>query len=340
MLLARGEHRVDRDLYIAVGAVLEADRRRESGRELAMDLGLGRARADRAPRDQVADVLRRDDVEEFAARGHAGLVDAHEDVARDAQPLVDPEAAVQVRIVDQPFPADRGARLLEVHAHEDLEVRSEPRALGREPGGVGDRAGRIVDRARTDHHQQAIGLPVQDLAHAPARVGNQLLDRGPLDRKEADQVLRRGQRHDVLDPFVVGERGLVRGNRSEVAVGRCRHGCLPLKKKPPGISALAVPWARSRVRLAVPLRQRARKEKRKAVVPANHAGIQPRSTPDWQITPPRRARRARCHACTRPRLLLPFRRWRRPRRGARPLRSGSTPRRFAEGTCPRRSPRA
>src|SRR5688572_32447769 len=48
-----------------------------------------------------------------------------------------------------------------------------------------------------------------------------------------------------------------------------------------------------RVRLAVPLRQKSRKEKVKAVVPANHGRIQPRSVPDWQITPPRRARPAR-----------------------------------------------
>src|SRR5919106_360628 len=121
VLLARGEQRVDGDLHVAVGAVLEAHRRREPGGELAVYLALGGARADRPPGDQVADVLRRDDVEELAARGHARLVDAHQKIARDAQALVDAEAAVEIRIVDQAFPPHRGARLLEVHAHQDFE---------------------------------------------------------------------------------------------------------------------------------------------------------------------------------------------------------------------------
>src|SRR5262249_47554369 len=45
--------RVDGDLYVTVRAVLEADRHRQARRELAMDLALRRARADRAPRHDV-----------------------------------------------------------------------------------------------------------------------------------------------------------------------------------------------------------------------------------------------------------------------------------------------
>ena len=45
---------------VAVGAVLEADRHRQARGQLAVDLALGGARADRAPADQVGDVLRRD----------------------------------------------------------------------------------------------------------------------------------------------------------------------------------------------------------------------------------------------------------------------------------------
>ena len=53
-----GADGVDRHLDVAVGAVLEADRHREAGAELAVDLALGGARADRAPADRVGDVLR------------------------------------------------------------------------------------------------------------------------------------------------------------------------------------------------------------------------------------------------------------------------------------------
>src|SRR5262245_25767205 len=59
VLLPRGEQRVDRDLHVAVGAVLEAHGSGQARGELAMDLALGGARADRTPGHQVADVLRR-----------------------------------------------------------------------------------------------------------------------------------------------------------------------------------------------------------------------------------------------------------------------------------------
>ena len=50
MVRLRGRlYRIDRDLDVAVGAVLEADRAGEAGGQFAVSLALGRARADRAP---------------------------------------------------------------------------------------------------------------------------------------------------------------------------------------------------------------------------------------------------------------------------------------------------
>jgi len=186
-------------------------------------LALGGARADRAPRHEVADVLRRDHVEELAAGGRAELVDAHQEIARDAQSLVDAEAAVQIRIVDQAFPAHGGARLLEVHAHQQLQLPRMAFPLGRQALGISERGRRIMDRAGPDHHQQTVGAAAQDLAHLPARLGDLRLHRAALDREEADQVLRRRQRDDVLDALVVGERGLVGGDGGEVVVQRRAH---------------------------------------------------------------------------------------------------------------------
>ena len=62
-----GADRVDRNLYVAVGAVLEADRHRKARAQLAVDLTLRRARANRPPGDRVRDVLRGDRVQELAA---------------------------------------------------------------------------------------------------------------------------------------------------------------------------------------------------------------------------------------------------------------------------------
>src|SRR5688572_13677913 len=101
-----------------------------------MHLAFGRARADRAPCDEVADVLRGDHVEELAADGHAALVEVEQKLARDAQALVDAEATVEVRVVDEAFPADGGARLLEIHAHDDEELAAELLAELREFPGI------------------------------------------------------------------------------------------------------------------------------------------------------------------------------------------------------------
>jgi hypothetical protein len=91
------------DADVAVGAVLEADGRRQARRQFAVHLAFGGARADGAPGDQVADVLRRDHVQELAAGGQAQAVDLDQQLARDAQAFVDAEGFVQVRVVDQPF---------------------------------------------------------------------------------------------------------------------------------------------------------------------------------------------------------------------------------------------
>ena len=87
--VGRGADRVDRDLDAAVGAVLEADRHREARGQLAVHLALARARADRAPGDEVGDELRRDRVEELAARRAAQLGEVEQEAPRDAQALVD-----------------------------------------------------------------------------------------------------------------------------------------------------------------------------------------------------------------------------------------------------------
>ena len=80
-------------------------------------------RAPMAPqRDQVGDVLRRDHVEELAARGQAELVEVEQELARHAQALVDVESCRRGGVVDQALPADGGARLLEVDAHDDQQI--------------------------------------------------------------------------------------------------------------------------------------------------------------------------------------------------------------------------
>ena len=195
-----GADRVDRDLDVAVGAVLEADRHREAGAELAVGLALRGARADRPPGDRVGDVLRRDRVEELAADREAELDHLEQQLAGDPQAGVDVGGAVEVRVVDQALPADRRPRLLEVDAHDDEHVVLQLARLGGEAVGVVERGFRVVDAARADDDHQPRVAPVEDvddfLAAADDRLGALL-----AQRQLADQVARRRQLDDFGDPL-------------------------------------------------------------------------------------------------------------------------------------------
>ena len=123
-------------------------------------------RAPMAPQETVsAEELRGDGVEELAAGAHPLLGEPHQQPTREREPLVDAEAPVQVRVVDQPLPADPGPRLLEVHPHDQEERVGQPTLGSCQPLGV--RPGRVdvVDRAGADDHQHPVVHPVEDGAH-------------------------------------------------------------------------------------------------------------------------------------------------------------------------------
>ena len=196
--------------------------------ELAVARALGRARADRAPGDQVGDVLRAEQVEELGAGGHAEAGQVEEEAARQLQAFVDREAAVEVRIVDVALPAERRARLLEVGAHDDQELVAQPVGRRLQPGRVLDRLVVVVDRAGTDDDHQA---PVAAVQHRgdrrPARLDQG--ERVVVDRNAFLQQRRRDQRPDRADAHVVDARRVERAAaaaRFAVVAGvvDCRHG--------------------------------------------------------------------------------------------------------------------
>src|SRR6185312_482688 len=194
---------VDRDLRVPVGAVLEADRHREAAGQLAVGLALGGARAARPPADEVGEVLRRDHVEELAAGRHPQLGQVEQQAARDRQPLVDLERAVEVGVVDEPLPPDGGARLLEVDPHDDEQRVAELRRHRLQPAGVLACRGHVVDRAGADDRHQPIVLAAQDPRRRLAALrhrGRRLLGDGQV----LHQDLGRDQRPDPGDAKVVG----------------------------------------------------------------------------------------------------------------------------------------
>jgi len=80
-------------------------------------------RANRAPGDQVRDVLRADRIEVFGARRHAHVPQVKQQASSESQAVIDAKAAVQPRIVDQTLPTNGRARFLEIHAHHQEQIR-------------------------------------------------------------------------------------------------------------------------------------------------------------------------------------------------------------------------
>lgn len=87
-----------------------------------MQLGLGGARPDGADAGQVGQELWRDCVEHLAGNGHAARRQVDEELPADAQALVNLEAVVDVRVVDQALPPDCRSRLLQVGPHDDEQL--------------------------------------------------------------------------------------------------------------------------------------------------------------------------------------------------------------------------
>src|SRR5690554_1502737 len=153
---------VDRDLHRAARTVFKADGHAEPRGELAVDLALRGSRPDGAPAHKVRDELRRDRIEEFGPRRHLQRDDITKELARAMEALVDLEAAVEVRIVDEPLPADRRTRLLEIGAHDDHQIVRIALGLTLEPLGIIERGDRIVNGARADDDEQTIVFTLQD----------------------------------------------------------------------------------------------------------------------------------------------------------------------------------
>jgi len=98
-------------------------------------------------------------------------------------------------------------------------VRDAAVQLLQQLAGVFQRSLRVVDGARTDHHQQAVVLAGDDVVHCLAGLADQRFDGSAPNREKADEVFGWGKHGDVLDAFVVGLAGLLDGRIPAVAGG-------------------------------------------------------------------------------------------------------------------------
>ena len=82
--------------------------------------------------------------------------------------------AVEVRVVNQPFPAYGGARFFKIGAHHNQQFFGVFLAQGQQALRVFQRGFGVVNGARPDNHEQAVIFAVQDVGDLLARLGYQL----------------------------------------------------------------------------------------------------------------------------------------------------------------------
>ena len=126
-----------------------------------------------AQRDEVREVLGRHRVEHLGRAGQAELVHGEQDAPREHEPVADVAAPVEVRVVDEPLPADGRARLLEVGAHDEDERVAALAARGRRrPAYSRAAAGRGWSRARPRRGGAGVAAveQVAERARAPRTV--------------------------------------------------------------------------------------------------------------------------------------------------------------------------
>ena len=197
---------------------------RQARGELAVDLALGRARADRAPGDRVGDVLRRDRVEELGPDGEPELEHLEQQPAGEAQPFVptsnEPSRCGSLIIPFQPVVVRGFSKYTRI---DHAEIAAGLRGLCRQTTGVVERGVVVVHDAGTDDDEQAIVAAIEDRRDLRASAEHA---RGALgaERKLVQHERRAGERDDPLDArvaYVVGpvRRGRVAGGRRLVEIG-------------------------------------------------------------------------------------------------------------------------
>ena len=100
-----------------------------------------------------------DGIKHFTRNGHALACEITEQFPTHSQTLVDLEGLVNVRVVDQAFPADSRTWFLEVSTHDDEKIGFEFRGESDKAGAVFNGCLWIVERTwPTDDEETVIGL--------------------------------------------------------------------------------------------------------------------------------------------------------------------------------------
>ena len=151
------------NIQSAVGTVLEANREGQTRSQFTVNLRLSGARTYGTNRKTVGQELWRDGVQHLTSNGHALAGQINKKLARGAEALVDLEAVVKVRVVDQTLPSNSGPRFLEIGAHDNQQLILVFLFQFQKLIAVLQRHGGVVDRAWSDDNEQPLLVGVCSL---------------------------------------------------------------------------------------------------------------------------------------------------------------------------------
>ena len=137
-----------------------------------------------------------DRIKEFGGSRQAHLGDGEQKASSLFEPGLDVVSAIEVRVVDQPLPADCRARFLEIDPHQNAEPVLEFLAQTAEAPRVIDRPLDIMDRARPGDDQHPRIRLTQDVLDGETAAHHRLV--GPLRHRELRFDGPRGQQPDHL----------------------------------------------------------------------------------------------------------------------------------------------
>lgn len=158
-----GLERVDGRTDRSIGGVLESHREGQTRSQLTVQLGLSGTSANSANTDQISSILRGDGVQHLASNRDTQVSDVAQQLAGNADTLVDVVRVIDVGVVDQSLPANSGTGLLEVSPHHNAELIAQLSGQITQECGVFDGGFGVMDTARADDNEHPVRFAANDL---------------------------------------------------------------------------------------------------------------------------------------------------------------------------------
>src|SRR5690606_14999769 len=123
------------------------------------------------PADQVLQILWRNRVQRLGSRGQADLRNIQQQLTADMQAFLNLEGIIQVRIINETFPAHGSTGLFKIDTHDDINgVADFFSELVQTLSIIFCRLD-IVDRAGANHQKNTVILAIQDIANGSTALG-------------------------------------------------------------------------------------------------------------------------------------------------------------------------